>query len=27
MPWYPGKEKMYAGLIREAQANAAQRLQ
>jgi aryl-alcohol dehydrogenase-like predicted oxidoreductase len=27
MPWYPGKEKMYAGLIREAQANAARRLQ
>lgn len=27
MPWYPGKEKMYAGLIREAQANAALRLQ
>ncbi len=26
MPWYPGKEKMYSGLIREAQANAAQRL-
>ncbi|WP_372395492.1 aldo/keto reductase [Azospirillum sp. HJ39] len=27
MPWYPGKEKMYSGLIREAQANAARRLQ
>ncbi|NNU40953.1 aldo/keto reductase [Rhizobium sophorae] len=27
MPWYPGKEKMYSGLIREAQANAAKRLQ
>ncbi|CDZ30168.1 aldo/keto reductase [Neorhizobium galegae] len=27
MPWYPGKEKMYSGLIREAQENAAQRLQ
>jgi hypothetical protein len=27
MPWYPGKENMYSGLIREAQANAAQRLQ
>lgn len=26
MPWYPGKENMYAGLIREAQANAVQRL-
>lgn len=26
MPWYPGKEKMYSGLIREAQANAAARL-
>lgn len=26
MPWYPGKENMYSGLIREAQANAAQRL-
>ncbi|MFB4375013.1 aldo/keto reductase [Agrobacterium sp. CR_3] len=26
MPWYPGKETMYSGLIREAQANAAQRL-
>ncbi|MDQ0996297.1 aryl-alcohol dehydrogenase-like predicted oxidoreductase [Phyllobacterium ifriqiyense] len=26
MPWYPGKEKMYSGLIREAQANAAERL-
>jgi len=25
MPWYPGKEKMYSGLIREAQANAARR--
>lgn len=27
MPWYPGKEAMYSGLIKEAQANAAQRLQ
>ncbi|CCV11351.1 aldo/keto reductase [Mesorhizobium sp. STM 4661] len=27
MPWYPGKEKMYSGLIREAQANASRRLQ
>ena len=27
MPWYPGKENMYAGLIRDAQANAARRLQ
>ncbi|SES42961.1 aldo/keto reductase [Rhizobium sp. NFR03] len=27
MPWYPGKENMYPGLIREAQANAARRLQ
>ena len=26
MPWYPGKENMYSGLIREAQMNAAQRL-
>jgi aryl-alcohol dehydrogenase-like predicted oxidoreductase len=26
MPWYPGKEKMYSGLIREAQAKAARRL-
>ena len=26
MPWYPGKETMYSGLIREAQANAAERL-
>jgi aryl-alcohol dehydrogenase-like predicted oxidoreductase len=26
MPWYPGKENMYSGLIREAQASAAQRL-
>ncbi|NKN37319.1 aldo/keto reductase [Agrobacterium sp. a22-2] len=26
MPWYPGKEKMYSGLIKEAQANAASRL-
>lgn len=26
MPWYPGKENMYSGLIREAQAKAAQRL-
>jgi aryl-alcohol dehydrogenase-like predicted oxidoreductase len=27
MPWYPNKEKMYSGLIREAQAKAARRLQ
>lgn len=27
MPWYPGKANMYHGLIREAQANAAKRLQ
>ncbi|MBP1847473.1 aryl-alcohol dehydrogenase-like predicted oxidoreductase [Rhizobium petrolearium] len=27
MPWYPGKENMYSGLIREAQANAVRRLQ
>lgn len=27
MPWYIGKENMYSGLIREAQTNAAQRLQ
>lgn len=27
MPWYPGKEAMYSGLIKEAQANAARRLQ
>ncbi|MDY6964179.1 MAG: aldo/keto reductase [Pseudomonadota bacterium] len=27
MPWYPGKEAMYSGLIRQAQANAANRLQ
>lgn len=27
MPWYPGKENMYPGLIREAQANAIRRLQ
>lgn len=27
MPWYLGKESMYAGLIREAQANAVRRLQ
>ncbi|WP_426128999.1 aldo/keto reductase [Pararhizobium sp. PWRC1-1] len=27
MPWYPGKETMYSGLIREAQANASRRLQ
>ncbi|MDR6954776.1 aryl-alcohol dehydrogenase-like predicted oxidoreductase [Ancylobacter sp. 3268] len=27
MPWYPGKENMYAGLIRAAQANAVRRLQ
>ena len=27
MPWYPGKEKVYSGLIREAQANASRRLQ
>ncbi|WP_064681372.1 aldo/keto reductase [Rhizobium bangladeshense] len=26
MPWYPGKEQMYSGLIREAQAKAARRL-
>lgn len=26
MPWYPGKEHMYRGLIREAQANAVERL-
>lgn len=26
MPWYPGKETMYHGLIREAQANAIERL-
>ncbi|MDR6659345.1 aryl-alcohol dehydrogenase-like predicted oxidoreductase [Tardiphaga robiniae] len=26
MPWYPGKENMYPGLIREAQTKAAQRL-
>lgn len=26
MPWYPDKANMYHGLIREAQANAAQRL-
>lgn len=26
MPWYPGKEAMYSGLIREAQTNAARRL-
>jgi aryl-alcohol dehydrogenase-like predicted oxidoreductase len=26
MPWYPGKDKMYSGLIREAQANAAKHL-
>jgi len=26
MPWYPGKEKMYSGLIKQAQANAVQRL-
>ncbi|WP_029008678.1 aldo/keto reductase [Azospirillum halopraeferens] len=26
MPWYPDKENMYFGLIREAQANAARRL-
>lgn len=27
MPWYPGKENMYLGLIREAQAKAVRRLQ
>jgi aryl-alcohol dehydrogenase-like predicted oxidoreductase len=27
MPWYPGKENMYSGLIKEAQVNAARRLQ
>jgi aryl-alcohol dehydrogenase-like predicted oxidoreductase len=27
MPWYPDKANMYPGLIREAQANAAKRLQ
>jgi aryl-alcohol dehydrogenase-like predicted oxidoreductase len=27
MPWYPGKEAMYSGLIKQAQANAASRLQ
>lgn len=27
MPWYPGKENMYPGLIREAQAKAVRRLQ
>ncbi len=27
MPWYPDKANMYHGLIREAQANAAKRLQ
>lgn len=26
MPWYPGKQDMYRGLIREAQANAIERL-
>lgn len=26
MPWYPGKETMYSGLIREAQVNAVERL-
>lgn len=26
MPWYPGKANMYHGLIREAQANAVERL-
>jgi aryl-alcohol dehydrogenase-like predicted oxidoreductase len=26
MPWYPGKSMMYFGLIKEAQANAQQRL-
>jgi aryl-alcohol dehydrogenase-like predicted oxidoreductase len=26
MPWYPGKENMYAGLIRTAQARARERL-
>ena len=26
MPWYPGKENMYPGLIREAQAKAVRRL-
>lgn len=26
MPWYPGNEMIYSGLIREAQANAARRL-
>lgn len=26
MPWYPGKQDMYHGLIREAQANAVERL-
>lgn len=27
MPWYPGKETMYSGLIREAQGKASRRLQ
>ncbi|MDQ0436513.1 aryl-alcohol dehydrogenase-like predicted oxidoreductase [Kaistia dalseonensis] len=27
MPWYPGKENLYPGLIREAQAKAVRRLQ
>ncbi|KAA0020270.1 aldo/keto reductase [Salinicola corii] len=26
MPWYPGKENLYQGLIRQAQANAVRRL-
>jgi aryl-alcohol dehydrogenase-like predicted oxidoreductase len=27
MPWYPGKDRMYSGLIRDAQANARSRLE
>lgn len=27
MPWYPGKEQLYSGLIRDAQAKARNRLE
>lgn len=27
MPWYPGKDRLYSGLIRDAQTNARNRLE